>query len=118
MALPRRQPPPPAPPAAGEAQYPLARLALRVLDARRTYFREKRGLDECKGLEEQLRAVALADGTDLGELALLTLDRPRAFFGSGDRQLLQECRQLERRLRDAADLLLHPPTVQPTLFGE
>lgn len=118
MALPRRTPPPPAPPA-GPEQYHLARLALRTLDAQQLYFRSKRGLDLCQDLERQLRDVARADGTDLAELVLRTLERQREYFRSGnDRSLLLECKQLERQLRDTAEQLLHPPQVQPSLFGE
>jgi hypothetical protein len=120
-AKPRPTPPPPPPTSAGPAAEELAKLVVRTLDRQKEYFRTKNpaALDESKRLEGLLRTAAAAEGAALGALALRTMDRQREFFRSGnDRQQLLECKQLERRLRDAAHQVLHPAQDQPTLFGD
>ena len=54
---------------------------------------------------------------DLAKLALQVLDAQQEYFRTRDHDRLRESKALERKLRQAANEILHPEQVQPTLFG-
>lgn len=53
---------------------------------------------------------------DLAKLVLQTLDTQQEYFRTKNQDRLREAKALERKLRKAADEVLHPEHVQPTLF--
>jgi hypothetical protein len=54
----------------------------------------------------------------LARLVLDTLEKQQEYFRSRQNAALAEAKAMERRLRKAANDILHPPQEQPTLFGE
>lgn len=47
---------------------------------------------------------------DLARLTLKVLDKQQEYFRGRNGTVLAECRDLERRLRDACKAVLNPPT--------
>lgn len=65
------------------------------------------------------RTVPLAEHERLAAMVVKVLDHQRLYFKShGDRTLLNECRDLERRLRQVAEAALAAARrPEPSLFG-
>lgn len=82
--------------------------AASLRDTRRLVSQDE--LSRMRAAGRKAGGPAWAFAVELARLVAETRDQQKEFFASGDRRLLAACRDIERRLDEAAGGVLSPPT--------